>query len=365
MSRWNVFRPLLLLAGVTALMALQPSLAGAQSKNAQAKNAHVQSHVQGVRWQRHNPPTKPQETTAANPKEAMNAWTVGLAGGLLEGAPIRLAAEMARVVDDGDNLHVLPVVTRGPTENVNSLLYLHGIDAAIINSDSLDEYKSQVPDIQRKITYVLNLFPSELHIFVRPEIHSLNDLVGKKVNFNTLGTAAAYTGPLIFSRLGLDVDKTFIPHQVALEQMRKGEGGMAAVVFITSKPVDAFVRGHFEPGFKFLAVPYNSKLEDYYLPSTLEATDYPNLIKPGEHIETVAVQTALVAFNWPANSDRYDRVARFVDYLFSRFEKLQGPGFDPKWSSINLAGTVPGLARFPAAQAWLDHHGHPSQASQQ
>jgi|SRR5215204_3911959 hypothetical protein len=33
----------------------------------------------------------------------MNAWTVGIAGGLLEGAPIRLATEIARVVDDGDN----------------------------------------------------------------------------------------------------------------------------------------------------------------------------------------------------------------------------------------------------------------------
>ena len=54
-------------------------------------------------------------------------------------------------------------MTRGPTENVNSLLYLRGIDAAIINSDSLDEYKNQVPDILRKIVYVLNLFPSELH----------------------------------------------------------------------------------------------------------------------------------------------------------------------------------------------------------
>jgi hypothetical protein len=55
-------------------------------------------------------------------KEKINAWSVGLAGGLLEGPPIRLAAEMARVVDDGPNLHVLPIVTRGPTENVNSLL---------------------------------------------------------------------------------------------------------------------------------------------------------------------------------------------------------------------------------------------------
>ena len=171
----------------------------------------------------------------------MNAWTVGLAGGLLEGAPLRLAAEMARVVDDGPNLHVLPIVTRGATENLNSLLYLRGVDTAIINSDALEEYKIQVPEIRRRITYLLNLFPSELHIFVRPEIESLQDLAGKKVNFNTQGTAAAYSGPLIFSRLGINAEKTFIPHQVALEQMRKGE--MAAVVFITSKPVDAFVQG--------------------------------------------------------------------------------------------------------------------------
>jgi len=339
------------LAGL--LVAIQPSLVSAQSKDAQ--NAHPQQN---------NPRSKPQETANTKPKEAMNAWTVGLAGGLLEGAPIRLAAEMARVVDDGDNLHVLPVVTRGPTENVNSLLYLRGIDMAIIDSDSLDEYKSVVRDIQRKVTYVLNLVPSELHIFVRPEIQSLNDLVGKKVNFNTQGTAAAYSGPMIFSRLGLDVEQTFIPHQVALEQMRKGEGGMAAVVFVTSKPVDAFVRGRFEPGFKFLSVPYNNKLEDYYVPTTLDATDYPNLIKPGERVETIAVPTVLVAFNWPTTSNRYDRVARFVDHLFSRIDKLQGPGFDPKWKSINLNGTVPGLTRFPAAQAWLDAHPHGSQASQ-
>ena len=271
----------------------------------------------------------------------MNAWTVGLAGGLLEGAPIRLAAEIARVVDDGPNMHVLPIVTRGATENLNSLLYLRGVDTAIINSDALEEYKIQVPEIGRRIVYLLNLFPSELHIFVRPEIQNLQDLVGKKVNFNTLGTAAAYSGPLIFSRLGLNVEKTFIPHQVALEQMRKGE--LAAVVFITSKPVDAFVRGRWEPGFKFLPVNYESKFEDYYLPAVLEASEYPNLIKQGERVSTIAVPTVLVAFNWPAGSNRYQRVARFVDYLFSRIDRLQAPGFDPKWKAINLGATVPGL----------------------
>jgi TRAP-type uncharacterized transport system substrate-binding protein len=341
-------RLLLLLAALApVILALQPTNADAQKSRADARSA---AHSRRA--------SPPQESE----KDKMNAWTVGLAGGLLEGAPIRLAAEMGRVVDDGPNMHVLPIVTRGPTENLNSLLYLRGVDMAIISSDALEEYKIQVPQIQSRITYLLNLFPSEVHVFVRPDIQRLQDLAGKKVNFNTQGTAAAYTGPLIFSRLGIDVDKTFIPHQVALEQMRKGE--MAAVFFITSKPVDAFVRGRWEPGFKFLPVPYESKFEDYYLPAVLEASDYPNLIKEGERVSTIAVPTVLVAFNWSPYSNRYQRVARFVDYLFSRIDKLQAPGFDPKWKSINLAATVPGLTRFPAAQEWLDRKARNAQAPQ-
>ena len=286
-------------------------------------------------------------------KERINAWTVGLAGGLIEGAPLRLAAEIARVVNEEDKLHVIPMVTRGATENVNSLLYLRGVDAAIINTDALDEYKAQVPFIERRLVNILSLFPSELHIFVRPEIRSLEDLRGKKVNFNTQGTAAAYSGPLIFSRLGLDVEQMFIPHPVALEQMRRGE--LSAVVFISSKPIAAFLKGQWDPGYKFLAVEYNSKFEDYYLPSSFDATDYPGLVLKNEQVATIAVPTILVSYNWSQKSDRYRRLARLVDHLFSRLDRLQSPGFDPKWKQVNLRANVPGLERFRPAQEWLDH----------
>src|SRR5712691_7947352 len=84
-------------------------------------------------------------------KERINAWTVGLAGGLIEGAPLRLAAEIARVVNEEDKLHVIPMVTRGATENVNSLLYLRGVDTA--NTDALDDYKAQVPLISALSTF--------------------------------------------------------------------------------------------------------------------------------------------------------------------------------------------------------------------
>ncbi len=287
-------------------------------------------------------------------RSKMNSWTVGLAGGLLEGAPIHFATEIARVVDDGDALHVLPVVTRGPAENVEALLYLRGIDAAIINSDALDAFRTLVPNIDQRISYILNLFPSELHIFVRPEIHSLADLNGKKVNFNTPGTTASYSGPLIFKRLNLDVEKTFIPHPAALQQMRKGEGGIAAVVFITSKPVDAFLRSHWDPGFRFLPV----EIEDpgFYTPSVLTSKDYPQLIPEGQEIPTISVPTVLVAYNWPKGSDHYLRLARLVDHLFSRLDQLHAPGFHPAWKDVNIAAQVPGLSRFVPAQEWIDRN---------
>jgi len=286
-------------------------------------------------------------------RDKTNAGSIGLAAGLLEGAPVHFAAEIARVVNENSDMHVLPIVTRGPTENVNDLLYLKGVDVAIINSDSLEEYKSQVPQIQERILYLLSLFPSELHIFVRPEINSLADLAGKKVNFNTQGTAAAYSGPLIFSRLGIDVDKMFIPHPVALEQMKRGD--IAAVVFVTSKPVDAFVKGKWGEGFKFLPVNYDAKFEDYYLPTFLDSTDYPNLIAKDQRIATISVPTILATFNWKPGSPRYVRTAKFVDELLSKLDKLRAPGFDPKWKDVDPKAKAPGLQRFRPVQDWLDH----------
>ncbi|MFC7478550.1 TAXI family TRAP transporter solute-binding subunit [Dankookia sp. GCM10030260] len=302
-------------------------------------------------------PERPLSRAETAAKLKLNAWTVGLAGGLLEGAPIRFAAEIARVVDESDTLHVLPVVTRGPTQNVEALLYLRGIDAAIINADALEQFRTLVPNIDQRISYTLNLFPSELHVFVRPEIRSLADLKGKKVNFNTPGTSAAYSGPLIFDRLKLDVEKTFIPHPAALEQMRRGEGDIAAVVFITTKPVEALLRGQWSPGFRFLPVDIGeADFLNHYLPSTLTSQDYPQFISAGEDVPTISVPTILAVYNWPPGSDRHARLTRFVDHLFSRIDRFRAPGFHPAWKDVNLAAQVPGLRRFTPAQEWIDRN---------
>ncbi len=283
----------------------------------------------------------------ARRKEALNSNTVGLAAGRIEGAPLQFAAELARVLDDGDNMRVLPIVTRGIFDNVFDLLYLRGVDAAIVYGDVLEHFKKnpEISGISRRINYLASLFPSELHIFVRPEITSLKDLEGKTVNFNTEGTAAAYSGPIIFSRLGIKIDAKFDPHSVAMQEMRKSDK-YAATVWVSSKPLAPFLKGQWPEGFKFVPVPYADNLE-YYLPAYLEHEDYPGLITKGQRIATIAVPAVLAVYDWPADTERHRRMVRFVDYLFERLPKLQQePGYHKNWKDVNLAAAVPGWQRF-------------------
>src|SRR5947208_11552123 len=64
-------------------------------------------------------------------KERANNWTIGLAGGLYDGSFMRFADEIGRALNDGDEMRVLPIVTRGGASNLSDLLYLHGVDVAI------------------------------------------------------------------------------------------------------------------------------------------------------------------------------------------------------------------------------------------
>lgn len=349
LSRWGI--TLLAAFGVVLLADAAATSAQAQdvTKVAQVAQAEKRQRTRVA------PRVAARPGTEARRKEAINAWTVGLAAGRIEGAPLRFAAELARVVDDGDNMRVLPIITRGIFDNVFDLLHLRGVDAAIVYGDVLDYFKKnpEVSGIERRINYLMNLFPSELHVFVRPEIKSMKDLVGKKVNFNTPGTAAAYSGPIIFDRLGIKVDARFIPHSVVMESMKKSDE-FAAVVFVSSKPLGPFLRGKWPEGFKFLPVEYTDKLE-YYLPAYLEHKDYPAIIPDGQRITTIAVPAVLAVYDWPRDTDRYRRVSRLVDYIFDRIGKLQkDPGYHPKWKDVSLAGTVPGWTRFKPMQDKLD-----------
>lgn len=302
--------------------------------------------------------TRPAAPTAATEGEQenvarVNSWTVGVAGGLLEGTFIRFGAELAKALDDGEQLRVLPVVTYGAAENISDLLYLKGIDIAITDADVFEEYKKdhKYSNIDKRINYISEMYVSEFHVYARPEIKSLKDLAGKKVGFNTKGSAANITGKIVFERLGIKIEPVFINHSIALEKMKSGE--IAALVHAVGKPNDLFKKETGESGFHFIPVEYTEKFADYYLPSTLGNEDYPTLIKSGETINTIGVPVVLAVYNWQKGSDRFRRVERFIQYYFERFDTLRKPPFHPKWREINLAAKVPGWSRYWVAEELL------------
>jgi hypothetical protein len=137
----------------------------------------------------------------------------------------------------------------------------------------------------------------------------------------------------------------------AFEKLRSGE--IAATVLIAGKPARSMARVKAADRLHFLSVPFSPSDAPDYLPTRLAHEDYPDMIPPGESIETIAVTTVLIAYNWPKNTDRHRRVQNFVEAFFSRIDDFAKPPRHSKWREVNLAAQLPGWNRFDAAEAWL------------
>jgi TRAP-type uncharacterized transport system substrate-binding protein len=291
--------------------------------------------------------------TDAALREKKNAWTVGIAGGLLSGTYMRFVDEMASVLNDGDNLRILPIVSYGAASNLDDLLYLRGVDAAVTQSDVFEYFRTQrkTLNLEHRVQYVIRLPISELHILARNDVQSLEDLRGKKVNFGPAGTGASLTGTIVFQRLGINVDQVMIDQPTALQKLQSGQ--VDAIARVIPKPIDFFGKIPQNSGLHLVNIPFTKKFEDLYTLGEFTKQDYPNLLLGQDRIDTIAVPAVLAVFNWPKNTDRYNRVERFIEYLFSRWDTLQHPPYHPKWRDVNLAATVPGWTRFSAAEQLL------------
>ena len=286
-------------------------------------------------------------------RERKNAATVGIVGGLFSGTYMRLAAEMATALDDGDNLRILPIVSYGAAANLDDLLYLRGVDAAITQSDVFEYFRTvrKTPHLEGRVQYIIRLPISELHILARDDVHSLEDLRGKKVNFGPAGTGASLTGTIVFQRLGINVQQVLIDNGNALQMLQSHE--IDALARVVPKPLEFFSKIPPNSGLHLVNIPFTKTFEDYYTLGEFTKKEYPNLLQGNDRIDTIAVPAVLAVYNWQKNSDRYNKVQRFVQYLFTRFDKLQHPPFHPKWRDVNLAATVPGWTRFAPAEDML------------
>src|SRR5215813_13991459 len=111
-------------------------------------------------------------------KNRKNNWTVGIAGGQLSGTYMTFADELSQVLDDGDNLRVIPMVTYGAASNMDDLLYLRGVDIAVTQSDVFEYFRTQrkTANLDSRVNYIIRLPASELHILAGNEYRSIEDL---------------------------------------------------------------------------------------------------------------------------------------------------------------------------------------------
>jgi NMT1-like family len=206
-------------------------------------------------------------------------------------------------------------------------------------------------NLDQRINYIIRLPIAEMHVLARNDIKSMEDLRGKKVSFGPAGSASSLTGSIVFQRLGIQVEPVSVDNPSALQKLKSGE--VAALVRVIGKPVDFFSRIPAEAGLHLLSIPFSKAFADYYTLGEFSAQEYPGLIPAGQRIDTIAVPAVLAVYNWPKSSDRYRRIQRFTEQLFTKFDKFQQPSFHPKWRDINLAATVPGWKRFSGADEML------------
>src|SRR5262249_13204316 len=87
------------------------------------------------------------------------------------GISVRMAEDLASVINDGATRRIVPVVGTGSLANLIDLKRLRGIDMAIVPVDLLDYAKEQrlFPGIEGSISYVAKLHNEELHLLAGRE----------------------------------------------------------------------------------------------------------------------------------------------------------------------------------------------------
>jgi TRAP-type uncharacterized transport system substrate-binding protein len=290
-------------------------------------------------------------------KSRINENAVTIISGNPNGGYLGIAYDIAAVVDQNDDLRVLPIVGKGAVQNLKDVLFLRGVDMGIVNTVTLSYFKKTRElgtNLNAQISYIAMLFQDELHVLARPEINSLYDLEGKGVNFSDKGSGAQLSSQQIFSALKINATEHNVGQGDAIEMMKRGE--LAATMCTCLKPLKPHQAVPADLGFKLINVPHEPVFYDDYVPARITHEDYPNLVSQGGAINTIAVPTVLVAYSWPREHERYRRLEKFIKAFFSKFPEFAKPPRHPRWKTVNLAASLPNWKRFPAAQEWLDAH---------
>ena len=153
-----------------------------QKKSAQKKVAQTQ---QRARVRNTSTSIRGGAPSQAAFKARLNQNTITLMSGCCTtGAYTAFGADLKDMVariDDKDGVRVLPVLGGGAGTNMRDLLYLRGVDMAIINTDVIDHFKDQplYENLTDRIRYITKLFNEEVHFYAGNNVSSSGRSTGQ------------------------------------------------------------------------------------------------------------------------------------------------------------------------------------------
>ncbi len=273
----------------------------------------------------------------------VNQNVVSVMGGSVTGTYSKVIWDMSTLFDDGSNLRVLPILGKGSVKGIEDLLWLRGLDTAIVQSDVLDfmnELKVY-PNLPSLMRYISVLFNEEIHLLARRDITSVEDLEGKRVSFGPSSSGGFMTASLIFDRLGVTVEALSESHQIGLEMLKNGE--IDAMVRVAGAPVKLLEGLAFDDGVHLVEIP---TIEGPYFEAELNSDMYPSLVPAGGSRKTLAVASVLAAYNWPEGHPRRQPVEKLYSELRDRHTEFQKDPYHPKWKEVDFDRDLPGWIRW-------------------
>ncbi len=288
-------------------------------------------------------------------REQLNQGIISLFTGADGDTSARIATDLAstlNVADDG--VRLLPTYGGGSGQNLTDLLYLKGVDSALVRTDVVAYAAAQeiYPSVEGQISYITEMFPEEVHLLVGEDIDDIRALAGKTVDVGAPGSGTDITASILLSQLDIPVQTTAFGSYAALEKLRRGE--ISGAFFVGGKPMPLLADIASDSGLRLLSIPF-VQYADSYRPGSISRRDYPNLIggEADEDITTLAVRTALVTYDWRAGSSRYDVLANFSRRFFDGLGDLHQDAYHPKWREIDPTSSIQGWTRFEPAATWV------------
>ncbi len=287
-------------------------------------------------------------------RDAANQGVISMFAGTEGDTATLIAAELASVLDvDRQNVRLLVTNGGGMGQNLTDLLYLRGVDTALVRADLMNYAQSQdaYPPFDNAINYITEMFPEEVHLLVQSDITELSDLTGKRINIGASGMGADVTASVILSELGLRAELTRFDTRLAIEKLKQGE--IDGAFFVGGEPMPLLRQIDGNSGLKLIAVPPVDYF-DSYRAAEIRGSAYPNLMRPDDVVPTIAVRTALLTYSWRPGSSRYQALGDMTTALFDSLLTLQASDYHAKWREVDPTVPFMNWRRFEPAARWID-----------